>query len=219
MLFTMVMPLVMIMLLWGGKKSFLQHQVGFFFPIGAAYCLLIMTNIVYNSFGADGGGIQALLMAPVRFRQIVFGKNLAQFAVLFTEVLILWVGISLIYEPPHIAYLAVTLAWYLFAAPLNFGVGNLLSIYSPKRIDFAVFGRQRASETTILASLGVQLAAMGLGALAIFVGYHYSNIWLGTLILLILSVPSIAGYVVLMRRIDGMILSRREVLASELCKA
>lgn len=219
MLFTMVMPLVMIMLLWGGKKSFLQHQVGFFFPIGAAYCLLIMTNIVYNSFGADGGGIQSLLMAPVRFRQIVFGKNLAQFAVLIVEVLILWVGISLIYEPPHIAYLAVTLAWYLFAAPLNFGVGNLLSIYSPKRIDFAVFGRQRASETTIFASLGVQLAAMGLGALAIFIGYHYSDIWLGTLILLILAVPSMAGYVVLMRRIDGMILSRREVLASELCKA
>jgi len=65
----------------------------------------------------------------------------------------------------------------------------------------------------------VQLAAMGLGALAIFIGYHYSDIWLGTLILLILAVPSIAGYLVLMQRIDGMIMSRREVLASELCKA
>ena len=219
MLFTMVMPLVMILLLWGGRKSFLTHQVGFFFPIGAAYCLLIMTNIVYNSFGGDGGGIQSLLMAPVSFHQIVIGKNLAQSAVLVTEVLILWIGISAIYQPPHIGFLALTLAWYLFAAPLNFSIGNLLSIYSPKRIDYAVFGRQRASESTILLSLGVQLTAMGIGALAIFLGYHFSDIWLGVLILTMLAIPSISVYLAMLRRIDALVMRRREILAAELCKA
>ena len=219
MLFTMLMPLVMILLLWGGRKNLLGYHSDFFFPIGAAYCLLVMTNIVYNSFGGDGGGIQSFLMAPVSFRQIILGKNLAQLAVLIAEVLILLVGVSLIYQPPTAAFLAITFCWYWFAAPVNFGVGNLLSLYSPKKIDYAVFGRQRASESTIFASLGVQLTVMGIGALAIFFGYHYSDYWLSALILAVLAIPSIAGYVILLRRIDGIVMTRREVLASELCRA
>jgi ABC-2 type transport system permease protein len=219
MLFTMIMPLVVILLLSSGRKGLLAHQSDFFFPIGAGYCLLIMTNLVYNSFGGDGGGIQSFLMAPVAFRQIVFAKNLAQLAVLVIEILILLLGVSLIYRPPHPALLAFTFCWYLFAAPLNFSVGNLLSIYSPKRIDYAVFGRQRASETTIFASLGIQLVVMGIGAIAIFVGYHYSNYWIAALILALVAIPSITGYVILLRRIDRIILTRREVLASELCRA
>lgn len=219
MLFTMIMPLVVILLLWGGRKSFLQHQSEFFFPIGAGYCLLVMTNLVYNSFGGDGGGIQSFLMAPVTFRQVVFAKNLAQFAVLVVEIAILLLGVSLIYHPPHLVFLVLTFCWYLFAAPINFGVGNLLSLYSPKKIDYAVFGRQRASETTIFASLGVQLGVMGIGALAIFLGYHYQDYWLGTLILAALAIPAIGAYLILMRRIDVIVMARREMLATELCKA
>jgi ABC-2 type transport system permease protein len=215
----MLMPLVVILLLWGGRKSLLQHQSEFFFPIGAGYCLLVMTNVVYNSFGGDGGGIQSFLMAPVTFRQVVFAKNLAQCAVLVVEVAILLLGVSLIYRPPHLVILALTFCWYLFAAPINFGVGNLLSLYSPKKIDYAVFGRQRASETTIFASLGVQLLVMGVGALAIFLGYQYADYWIGTLILAVLAIPAIAGYLLLMRRVDAIVMTRREVLATELCKA
>ncbi len=219
MLFTLLMPLVVILLLWGGRKSVLHHQSEFFFPIGAGYCLLVMTNVVYNSFGGDGGGIQSLLMAPVTFRQVVFAKNLAQFAVLIIEVAILLAGVSLIYRPPHFVFLVLTFCWYLFAAPINFGIGNLLSLYSPKKIDYAVFGRQRASETTIFASLGVQLVVMGIGALAIFLGSRYADYWLGTLILAVLAVPAITAYVILIRRIDDIVMTRREVLAAELCKA
>ena len=219
MLFTIVMPLIVIVLLWGGRKGFLAHQSMFFFPIGAAYCLLVMTNIVYNSFGGDGGGIQCFLMSPVSFKEIVLGKNLAQFTVLALEILVLWTGVSIIYQPPTPTFLALTLTWYLFAGPLNFGVGNVLSIYSPKRIDYAVFGRQRASESTIFASLAVQLAAMGIGAGAMLIGYRYSDYWISTLILALLAIPSIAAYTVLMSRLDRLVMSRREVLASELCRA
>jgi len=219
MLFTMIMPLVVILLLWGGRKGLLAHHSDFFFPVGAGYCLLVMTNLVYNSFGGDGGGIQSFLMAPVPFRQIVLAKNLSHLAVLVTEIVILLLGVSLIFEPPHLAFLVLTFCWYLFAAPLSFGAGNLLSIYSPKRIDYAVFGRQRASETTIIVSLGIQLAVMGIGALAVFIGYHYSDYWIAAAILGTLAVPSIAGYVVLLRRIDRILLTRREAMASELCRA
>jgi hypothetical protein len=65
--------------------------------------------------------------------------------------------VRLVFQPPRLRVLAFTFAWLLFATPINFTAGNLLSIYSPKRIDYAVFGRQRASESTILISLALQL--------------------------------------------------------------
>jgi ABC-2 type transport system permease protein len=219
MLFTMIMPLVMIFVLWGGRKGFLSSQTQFLFPIGAAYSLLIMTNIVYNSFGGDGSGVQFFLFSPVSFRQIAFAKNLAQLTIFSLDVVILWIGIRFIYHPPNFRVSVFTLAWCVFAVPLNFGAGNLLSIYSPKRIDLATFGRQRASEATILASLGVQLTGVGFGALAILLGRHYLTLWFGTLVLLTLAVISISAYLFLLRRIDHLVMRRREVLATELFRS
>jgi hypothetical protein len=219
MLFTMIVPLIVVLVVIGGRKNLLAQQSELLFPIGAGYCLLVMTNLVYNSFGGDGGGIQCFLLSPVSFRQIVFAKNLAQLIVLITEVLILWLGVCLIYKAPQPVFLVLTFCWYLFATPINFFIGDLLSLYSPKKIDYAVFGRQRASEATIFASLGVQFVIMGIGALAIWIGYHYSDYWVGVLILAVLAIPSSAAYILFLRRVDGIVLSRREVLTTELSKA
>lgn len=219
MLFTLIMPVVMIIILWGGRKGFFSQQSEYLFPVGAAYCLLVLNNILYNSFGGDAGGIQFLLFSPVPFRKIMAGKNLAQLAVLAAEVLVLWIGVTLIYQAPHLASLALTLAWYLFAAPLNFTAGNMLSVYSPKRIDYSTFGRQRASETAIFASLAVQFTGIGVGALAVVLAHHYGQIWIATLALLALGVPSLIAYLLLLRRMDSIVLNRREVLATELCRA
>jgi ABC-2 type transport system permease protein len=217
MLFTLLMPLIVVCVMWGGRKGFLAHQGGLALPLGAAYCLLVMTNIVYNSFGGDGGGIRFFLVSPVSFRQIAAAKNLAQLMVLAADVFILWVGVRVIYEPPNLRAIALTLAWYLFAVPVNFAAGNLLSVYSPKRIDYSTFGRQRASETTILVSLGVQLGAIAIGALSVFIGRLYADLWVAVLVLVALSVPAIAGYFFLLSRLDRIVLDRREVLTTELC--
>ena len=219
MLFMLIMPVVVIIILWGTRRGFFSHQSEYLFPAGAAYCLLVMNNILYNSFGGDAGGIQFLLFSPVPFREIMAGKNLAQLVVLVTEVLVLWIGVTAIYQAPTLASLALTFAWYLVAAPLNFSAGNLLSVYSPKRIDYSTFGRQRASESAIFASLAVQFAGIGIGVLAIVLGYHYGSVWIATVILLALGIPSLIAYFVLLRRMDTIALNRREVLATELCRA
>lgn len=218
MLFTLVMPVIMVFVLWGGRRALMGEQMNFVFPVGAAYCLLVMTNIVYNSFGGDGGGIQFFLFSPISFRQVTAAKNLAQFTVLAIDVCILWLGVRFVFHPPRLRVLALTLAWLLFATPLNFAAGNLLSLYSPKRIDYAVFGRQRAPETTILLSLAVQLAILGIGAATIFVAHFYHTLWVATAALSVLAVPAIATYFIVLGRIPGIALARRDVLTGELCK-
>jgi ABC-2 type transport system permease protein len=140
-------------------------------------------------------------------------------AIVATEVFFLWLGVRIIYQPPPFAVVALTFAWYLFAAPINFTAGDLLSMYSPKRIDYAVFGRQRASPSTVFVSLGVQLLVTGTGVLVVFVATHYGNLWIANLTLLGLSIPSIAGYLLLLSRMEKIAMDRREVLATELCRA
>lgn len=219
MLFTLVMPVIMMFVLWGTRRALLGQPMNFVFPIGAAYCLMVLTNVVYNSFGADGGGIQFFLFSPISFRQIAAAKNLAQLAILTLDVAILWLGVRFIFQPPPLRVIALTVAWLLFATPINFAMGNLLSVYSPKRIDYAVFGRQRASETTILASLAVQMSVIAVGAFAIFIGHHYRSLWLAAAVLAVLALPSLAGYLILLSRVDRIALARRDVLTAELCRA
>ena len=219
MLFTLVMPVIMVLVLWGGRRALMGQQMNFVFPIGAAYCLLVMTNIVYNSFGGDGGGIQFFLFSPVSFRQITAAKNLAQLTILALDVSILWLGVRLVFQAPPLRVIALTVAWLLFATPINFAIGNLLSVYSPKRIDYAVFGRQRASETTILVSLAVQMIVLGVGALALFLARHHHSLWAATAILATLAVFSIIGYFIMLARVNRIALARRDVLTTELCRA
>src|SRR5262249_34052869 len=195
------------------------HQARYALPVGAAYCLLLLTNIVYNSFGADAGGFEFFLTSPVSFRQIAAAKNLAQLTVLAIDLFILWIGICLVYEPPKLQVIPVPSAWYLLAIPLNLAMGNLRSLYTPKPIDYATFGRQRPSETTILVSLLVQMGSVAIGVIAVFISRLYSNLWTATFGLLALAVPALTGYFVLLWRLDRIVMCRREVLATELCRA
>ena len=211
MLFTLIMPVVMMLVFRMGPAELAL-------PIGAAYALLIMTNLVYNNFGSDGGGIQFLFGAPVRFRHVVLGKNLAHLAVLALEMLLLWIGVYVMFAPLSFAVTITTIAGLAFAAPLNFSAGNLLSVYSPKKIEYGMFGRQRASMTTVLASFTVQILVFGVGAPAIFVSRRYGMPWIAVLVFGVLAAFSISGYFVVLDRIDGMMARHQETMISELCE-
>ncbi len=85
MLFTFIMPVVILLIFRVGPAgtsarqcNFLSHAPDLAFPVGAAYALLILTNLVYNCFGADAVGMQFYYVCPVRFREILMGKNLTR---------------------------------------------------------------------------------------------------------------------------------------------
>jgi ABC-2 type transport system permease protein len=189
------------------------------FPAAAAYTLLILTNLVYNSFGGDAGGIQFFYASPVSFRQIVLAKNLTHAIILAIETFVAWIAVGFLYGRPKLDVTVAALAGLLFAAPVNFSAGNLLSIYSPKKLDFSSFGRQRATQTTVLISLGVQIFVVSIGASAFWIARHYGNLWIATLILLLLAGISLSAYGMILNRMDGLALDRRETLVAELCRA
>jgi ABC-2 type transport system permease protein len=220
MLLTFVTPIIMLVVfgMRGRSGGFLDNSPDLALPIGSAYALLLLTNLIYNTFGADGGGVQFFLASPVSFRSVVLGKNLAHMAVLAAEVVVLAIGVSVLFRPPSLLALATTVSGSLFAAPLNLAAGNLLSLYSPKKIEVATFGRQRASQLTVLASFVLQILIFGVGALTIFAARHYASPWLAVILFLALAAISFTIYGLVLTRIDPLAQRRREILTTELCK-
>ena len=218
MLFTLIVPLFMLAVFRssGKNEGLFAHALGLTFPLGAAYSLLLLTNLSYNNFGADGSGTQFLFASPVCFRQIMLGKNLAHTAVFAVEVLLVWLGTCLLYRPPSLGVTLATLGGILFVLPIDLAAGNLFSIYSPSRIEAGVFGRQRASLTTVLASFGIRGALFGVGALMLWLSRGSGNSWMVLLVFLLPAAVAFAAYVFALDRVDGMALKHRENLISNL---
>ena len=225
MLFTLLMPVVVLSIFRfsSGKTDsaggLLGHASDLAFPVGAAYTLLILTNLVYNSFGADAAGIQFYFVSPVRFREILLGKNLTHSLVLVVEMVLVWAGACLLYRPPSFAVLLTTISGVIFALLVNLTAGNLFSVYTPKKVDLATLGRQRASQVTALASLGIQAVVLGLCALAILVARAYHHIWLAAFIFIALAAVASAIYLLVLDRMDAVARQRREAMIAELCRA
>ncbi|HEV3512422.1 MAG TPA: hypothetical protein VGS05_12005 [Candidatus Sulfotelmatobacter sp.] len=225
MLLTLIMPVFMLVIFRLGPLNAMRHSSALSrtpdmaFPGAAAYAVLVLTNLVYNSFGGEGGGLQFFYACPVRFSQIVLGKNLTHAAVLLANAIFAWFAVTYLYGAPHLAVTVATAVGLMFAAPLNFTVGNLLSIYSPKKRDFSTFGRQNVSQTTVLASFGMQIVIVGLGAGVFMVAKLYDNLWIAVFLFLILAAISIPVYIAVLRSLDGIAAQRQETLLAELCRA
>ena len=225
MLLTLIMPIFMLLIFRFGAMNSLRHSSSFSrtpdmaFPGAAAYAILVLTNLVFNSFGGDGSGIQFFYASPVTFRQIVLAKNLTHASILLANTAFAWIAVSYLYGTPQLAVSIATLAGLLFAVPLNFAIGNLLSIYAPKKRDFSTFGRQNVSQITVLASFGAQIVTVGLGVAVFTVARLYRNLWLAAVLFLMLASASIPLYLLVLRRLDRMALQRRETLVAELCRA
>ena len=225
MLLTLIMPIFMLLIFRFGAMNALRHSNSFArtpdmaFPGAAAYSLLVLTNLVYNSFGGDGGGMQFFYASPIHFRDIILGKNLTHTGVLILNAVFAWIAVTYLYGAPHLAVTIATLAGLLFATPLNFAAGNLLSLYAPKKRDFSTFGRQNVSQTTVLVSFGMQIVIVGLGAAVFTIARLYQNLWIASFLFLILAAISVPIYIMILRRINGIAVERREALLAELCRA
>lgn len=224
MLFALVMPVVVLLIFRltpgnaRGGNGFLLSAPDLAFPVGAAYALLMLTNLIYNNLGHEGAGVQMYFVTPVRFRDILLAKNLTHACVIALEMVIVWCAAALMFRPPSPEVALATLAGIVFAMLVNFTIGNLFSLHSPKKIDFGAFGRQRASNITAFASLGIQLGVFGIAALALLAACASGRIWMAAVIFLVLAAIAALFYGVVLNRADGMALARREELIAELAK-
>ncbi len=219
-LLTFVTPVFMLLVLRGSAKGgvFLSASPEFAFSVVAAYSLLLLANLIYNLFGADGSGILLFYTSPASFRQIVAAKNLSHLALLMANLAIAGTAAVLLFSVPRFSIVAGTVAWILFAVPINLALGNLISVFSPKKLDWGTFGRQRASRLAILTSFAVQIFTVGAGVAVLFLARHLGNLWFATPMFLALATLSFAGYRLVLNRIDKLAMRHEDGMIFELAK-
>ncbi|HEV3206831.1 MAG TPA: hypothetical protein VGZ28_07735 [Terriglobales bacterium] len=220
MLFTLLVPMVMLLIFRssGSNGGPFARVPDLTFPIGSAYALLLLTNLTYNNLGGDGRGIQFFFASPVPFPQILAGKNLAHAAIFALEVVLVWLGTCLIYRTPSLPVTLATIACILFVVPIDLAAGNLLSLYSPSRIEAGVFGRQRASLTTVLASFGIRGVLFAAGGALFWLLRHHENSWTGVPVLLGPAALAFSVYALALSHVDRIALDHRENLMARLSR-
>ncbi len=219
-LFSLVAPIFML-LTFGTYRSvshFPSSASHFLFPIGVAYSLLTLINLVYNCFANDAGGVQFYFSSPVAIRRVIFAKNLVSLCLIAIQLAILWVAVRVMFQPPSAEMLVATLTWLAFAAPLTFAAGNVVSVYFPKKVDYAKFGRQKGSAAGALIGLVVQAVAVGIGMLVFAMVRIAWSLWIAAAFFCVCSMASMLIYWLILNRMDAMAFSRRESLIAELSK-
>ncbi|HVB08473.1 MAG TPA: hypothetical protein VNF00_05945, partial [Candidatus Acidoferrales bacterium] len=225
MLLNLVIPVIIVVFFGitfhqqGRHAGIFSHSLDMAFPIAIAYTFLIQMNMVFNSFAYEGGGVQFLLFCPVRFRDVMAGKNLFQGVAAVIEALAVWAAVAWIFAPPPAVIVTATLAGLLYATLANFAVGNILSVWFPRRLDFGAFRRKKLAGVTMLVGMVTQGILIGMGAGVFLLAKHFDRMGLVTPIFLVFAAVSGAVYLFSLTKIDRLVLSRRETLTSELCRA
>jgi ABC-2 type transport system permease protein len=197
--------------------EFLQKAGDMFFSYSVAYALLIIAPMAHNVFAFEGRGFNFLLLAPVRFREVLMAKNIVFGCAMLAETLLILTVISVFAGPPGPIIIVATFAAVIFGAFVHVTLGNVLSIYYPRRFDFGQF-KQRQSGLSVLFGLLTQIVLFGIVAVVFAAARWLGQMWLAVVALALLVAAAWQVYVVMLEHAGRIAEQRREQMTAELCK-
>jgi len=166
-----------------------------FFPGMMAYLVLMLMAPAYNNFAYEGRGMQTYFMLPVKFRDILMGKNLVTISVLAAEIAVcvalLWWRVGL---PPLPIFLA-TMGALVFAVAGQLTIANWSSLTFPKKMEFGKMQGNRQSGMAVLVAFGAQIVFGVTCGLVLFAGRAAGNPWLSLEIFIFLAAAAVGGYI------------------------
>ena len=187
------------------------------FPGGVAYMALIVGQFALNIFAYDGRGLQLWFVAPVRFRDVLVGKNLMFGLLLTVEAGLVWLVVSLLSRPPEAVIVVATLAGLLFVMLLHFLVGNWLSLKFPRRFEFGKY-RRRPSGITMLIAFALQFVVIATAAGVTLLARWTGRTWLIAVVFFCLGGILLGVYRATLDRFTRFAESQREALTTQLCR-
>jgi ABC-2 type transport system permease protein len=214
-------PMVMVFIigsLFRGGTSESGHPFQLALPVCVAYGLLGFVQLIYNNLGAEGKGIQILLLSPTPMRTVLLGKNLFHSLLFGLVALVGAILASIHLGPPSAVVIATTLGWLAFALPANLAAGNLMSLTMPYRVNLGRIGRQSGSQANALLSMLIQTAILGVGAGVTSLCTIFGRLWLAVPVLLVLAGAATVFWMRVLRNADSMANRRRDVLITRLAR-
>ena len=220
---TLLLPPVMVVfftLQFGKGSALREHSLKpeMFFPAIMAYLLLILISPAYNAFAFEGKGVQTYFMAPVRFQDVLLGKNLFLVAVIAFELtfslsLLVWrVGW------PSAVMFTATIGGGAFAIIGQLTVANWSSLSFPKKMEIGKMKGQRNSGVAVWTAFGVQIVVAGICALIILAGRLLGNPWLPAVAFTGLTAAAAGGYAASLGALSRLAEAKKELLIETLCR-
>ncbi len=189
-----------------------------FFPGMMAYLILILMAPAYNSFAYEGRGIQTYFTAPLRFRDVLLGKNLMLVSVLSVEIAISLATLAWRVGLPSFHMLVATCAAIIFTVVGQLTIANWSSISFPRKLDFGQMRGQRQSGMAVLVAFGAQILMGGISALILFTGNWTGNPWLPAEAFVFLAAAAVAGYFASLDALTKLAEEKKETLIEALCR-
>jgi ABC-2 type transport system permease protein len=199
------------------ELSFFQRRPEAILPSAIGYSIFISLPISHNSFSFESRGMQLLLTAPVRFREVFLAKNLALGLAIGGQGLLVLLLVQVLFSAQSAEMAVLTFAALLFVMLTNFTVGNLLSVYFPRAFDYGSF-QQRQSPWSVLMGMLTQLVAMAMVYVIYAVGLWFGSVWYAALGYALLSAAMAQVYWLALARCEELVLERREVLVAQICR-
>jgi hypothetical protein len=221
---TFLLPPIMVVFFsfqFAGRNSPLkEHAIGaeMFFPAIMAYLILMLLAPAYNSFAFEGKGILSYFMAPIRFRDVLFAKNLLLAAFVFLE---LAVSLSLLVWRvgwPTMPRFFATIGAAFFAVTGQLTIANWSSLSFPKKMEIGKFKGQRNNGVAVWTAFGVQILVGGIATVVLLAGRWFGNPWLPAAAFVGLTIAAIAGYISSLDSLDRLAERKKEMLIETLCR-
>jgi ABC-2 type transport system permease protein len=220
---SLIIPPVMVLFFsmqFGPGSPLKEHAVKpvMFFPAIMGYLLLILVTPAYNSFAYEGKGIQTYFMAPIRFRDVLLGKNLFLLALIALELSLAFAMLTYRVGWPGAPMFIATIAGGAFAIVGQLAIANWSSLSFPKKMDIGKMKGQRNSGVAVWTAFGMQITVGGICALILFAGRWTGNPWVPPIAFSALTAAAVGGYVSSLDALDRLAEAKKELLIEALSK-
>jgi len=220
---TLILPPIMVVFFsmqFGPGSVLREHAIkpGVFFPGIMAYLILILVSPAYNSFAYEGKGIQTYFMAPVRFRDVLVGKNLFLVGLVAAELALSLAILTWRIGWPGAPMFAATIMAGTFAVAGQLTIANWSSLSFPKKMEIGKMKGQRNSGVAVWTAFGVQIVLGGICALVLLAGQWTGNPWLAPMVFAGLTAAVIGGYVSSLEALSRLAEAKKELLIETLSR-
>jgi hypothetical protein len=165
----------------------------------AGLLLLDVANAGYNLFGMDQEGLGRWLLSPISLQKVIAAKNFANGLVFIGLYLVVAVA-TVIAARISALFLVTVTAGFVALLLVQFSVGNVVSVYWPKRVDLTRMTSRMASNAAGYASLLVTLPTAIVVAGIIFAASFWKLDWLPLAAAVASLVAAIRSYFYFLRK-------------------
>lgn len=185
------------------------------------YVFALNLHYFASIFAFDAAGFRQYLLAPLDWRRLLVGKNLAVWFLLAVEITLILGGIYLLdgQLKPERAFF--TVCSMLVALAVYSTVGNFLSILFPYRINYGIPAKrsgEKWSGVNFIAQLGLLVGVAALIAAPTGVGFLFQSRPAQYLSFVLLVLVTWAVYAALLGRQGRMLEARRFEIAEALTR-